>query len=141
MPTAPAPHAPPQLLAPDADGRCVFVVDDDVNVLRAVEALATLVLRWPVRAFNRPEDAVIAARLERPSLLVTDLCMPGMSGLSLTEVLQDFHPQLPVVLITGDISQLEVQRAHSRARIDAVLGKPFGLAEMMRTVQPLILTR
>ena len=78
----------------------VYVVDDDPAARDSVSALATAAgLR--VRAFSSAEAFLQESRPDKPSCLVTDLRMLGMSGLELLEQLQRSDSPLPVILISA----------------------------------------
>jgi DNA-binding response OmpR family regulator len=60
---------------------------------------------FTVRVADSGEEAIAAVNEDPPMLVVTDLLMPGMSGLELVEVMRGTHPSIPVVLTTSDGSE------------------------------------
>jgi CheY-like chemotaxis protein len=101
----------------------VLVADDDP---RAVD-LVSMHLRdggfMPLPAYGG-QEAVDLARRHRPSLIVLDLMMPGMSGLDVIETLSR-HPdtsEIPVVVLTAKLLT-HADRAHLRGRVQAVVEK------------------
>ncbi len=77
----------------------VFVVDDDVSVREALEAL----LRhegWQVRTFASAEAFLSGPRPTVPSCLVLDVSLPDLSGLDLQKRLAD-RSDMPIIFITG----------------------------------------
>ncbi|MDB5819669.1 MAG: hypothetical protein JWQ11_3309 [Rhizobacter sp.] len=101
----------------------VLVADDDP---RAVD-LVSMHLRdggfMPLPAYGG-QEAVDLARRHRPSLIVLDLMMPGMSGLDVIETLSR-HPdtsEIPVVVLTAKMLT-QADRAHLRGRVQAVVEK------------------
>ena len=78
----------------------VYVVDDDPAARDSVSALVTAAgLR--VQSFSSAEAFLQENRPDRPSCLVTDLRMLGMSGLDLLEQLQKSSSPLPAILISA----------------------------------------
>ena len=77
-----------------------MVVDDDPD---SREALAGLLDQSGYLVEVVGDGARALSRLERrtPDLLVTDLQMPGMSGLELIRRVHAHRPELPVILVTG----------------------------------------
>ena len=78
-----------------------------------------------------------AASGELPDLVISDIRMPGMDGLSALSRIHHAYPDMPVVLVTafGD------ERTHRRARelgAAAVLDKPFDLHQLRATVEQLL---
>ncbi len=78
----------------------VYVVDDDPAARDSVSALVTAAgLR--VQSFSSAEAFLQENRPDKPSCLVTDLRMLGMSGLDLLEQLQKSSSPLPAILISA----------------------------------------
>lgn len=69
-------------------------------------------------------------------LLITDLGMPGISGLDLAGVVHETYPQMPIALVTGWGVQLTQDELSSKG-IRAVLPKPFHLKEVKALVKEL----
>jgi len=66
----------------------------------------------------------------RPACLVTDVRMPGMTGLDLLDVLRTREPSLPIILISGDADA--GASAHPRAAgAVRVLLKPFASEDLL----------
>lgn len=83
----------------------VFVVDDDASIRDALSLLISLKgLR--ARVFASAEDFLANCDLQWRGCLLTDLQMPGMSGLQLQTVLRERGITLPVVVLTahGDVA-------------------------------------
>lgn len=78
----------------------VWVVDDDQSVRWVLEKALRQAGMEP-RSFERAEHLLAAIETEAPDVLITDVRMPGMSGIALLERLQDAHPGLPVIVITA----------------------------------------
>jgi two-component system response regulator HydG len=78
----------------------VLIVDDERPNL---ESLGKIFERegWRVAQASSGAEALEVARRERPSVVVTDLMMPGMSGESLLRALKAVSPEVEVVLMTA----------------------------------------
>ncbi len=92
------------LLGPQLDGRRpnVLLVDDDPQALEVVGALLEANGCTTLRA-QRGADALAAAALHRPDLVILDLLMPGMSGFEVIAALRadDATADIPVVILTA----------------------------------------
>lgn len=117
--------------------RRIIIVDDEPFILRLIEAC----LRkggHRVEAFRAAEPALEAAYANPPDLMLFDLVMPGMDGLTAIEKVMA-HPMLkyvPVVLLTSKSNQLtEVELARSGAAL--YIGKPFSPSELLSQVESL----
>lgn len=99
----------------------IFVVDDD-KLMR--EMLKRLLSKngHTVETFSTPQ-AVLDSDVV-PSLLITDLQMPGMSGLDLVQKLQQSGREIPVILMSGHLSQ-EVSERAATLGIDDLIDKPI----------------
>ena len=78
----------------------VAVVDDDRGVLESMEDLLNSA-GYDVRPFPSGAALMTSGVLDSIDCLVTDVSMPGMSGLELERLVRSGRPALPVVLVTG----------------------------------------
>ena len=111
----------------------VHIVEDDAGVRDALALLLGL-RGYRTAQFAAAEDFLAALRPEWAGCLVTDLRLPGMSGLDLQRELRTRGSHLPVVIITahGDVSA-----ARTAFRADAVdfLEKPFDDAAAVQAIE------
>ena len=87
-----------------AEDGTVFLIDDDPSVRDSLTLLLSLKgLR--TQAFANAESFIDSYRPERSGCVLTDLRMPGMTGLELQAALRQRHIDLPVVVLTahGDV--------------------------------------
>ena len=114
----------------------VWIVDDDQS-LRWVLEKAFKQASMETRCFERAEhllkaiDEVPAS--ESPDVLITDVRMPGMSGLALLERLRSSQPNLPVIVITA-YTDLENAVAAYKGGAFEYLPKPFDIDEAVALV-------
>ncbi|GDY12700.1 nitrogen regulation protein NR [Planctomycetota bacterium] len=113
------------------DGERILVVEDDAAVAWAVQqALTSCGYRVGIAA---SVDACLRqVKQIRPDLVLTDLRMPGRSGLDLINELRVSDPDLPVVLMTAYVSLSTAVDAVRHGASD-VLGKPLDF-ELLRTL-------
>lgn len=114
----------------------VLVVDDDPGVGKVLEALlqqAEIACRWVPDV-----DSAMAVLRERPvDVVVTDLRMPGKSGIDLLEAIVERWPDIQVALLTAHAT-LEVAIEASVKGAADFLRKPFDREEVLFTVRKLI---
>jgi two-component system C4-dicarboxylate transport response regulator DctD len=78
----------------------VIVVDDEMPIREAVEQWLSL-SGFDVQVFSRAEDCLARIPEHFPGVVLSDVRMPGMSGLELLSQLQKRDADLPVILLTG----------------------------------------
>jgi FixJ family two-component response regulator len=115
----------------DAAGT-VFVIDDDPSVRRALaRQLRTAGFR--VESFESAQEYVARAPQAAIACIVTDVRMPGMSGLDLQDSLAGAGRALPMVFITGHGDIPTTVRAMKGGAIN-FLAKPFSEREILAAV-------
>jgi two-component system, LuxR family, response regulator FixJ len=114
----------------------VFVVDDDQAVR---ESLALLVQSVGLEAetFASARDFLDAYRPDRHGCLITDIRMPGMSGLELQERLSADGHHIPIIVLTGFGDVPTAVRALKGGAVDFV-EKPFNPQSLLDLVQQAI---
>jgi signal transduction histidine kinase/CheY-like chemotaxis protein/ligand-binding sensor domain-containing protein len=114
------------------EGKTVLLVDDNVTNLKI---LKTQLEHWklsPTLAISGKQALEIVALYEEFDLVVTDMQMPDMDGVQLSERIKAKHPQLPIILLSsvGD----ENKRKHPNL-FTAVLNKPVKQQQLCLTIQ------
>lgn len=111
----------------------VYVVDDDAEVRHSIELLLESI-DIPVFTFESAELFIDNLATDRPSCLLLDVRMPGLSGLELQHKLADLGYESPVIIMTayGEVD-LAVQAMKAGA-LDFVQ-KPFSPQAMLDKIQ------
>ena len=128
--------AEPAELGGEPAGRILVVEDDPEAALYAIHVLGKRG-RFDVTHTADPAAALRMAAAERWDLVMTDLDMPGMSGLELVDALRRVDPSLPVAVVTAHICADETVIALKR-RADEFLTKPVGVDQLIATARALI---
>ena len=107
----------------------VWVVDDDASIRWVLEkALSNA--GFAVTLFDRADDVLKRIGREQPDVIVTDIRMPGTSGLELLDVLGKDMPGLPVIVMTA-YSDLDSAVSAYQGGAFEYLPKPFDLKEVV----------
>ena len=117
----------------------VWIVDDDQSI-RWVLSRALEAADMQVTAFETAESLLDRLTGERPDAIVTDLRMPGMSGVSLLENIGSVEPQVPVIIMTA-YSDLDSAVSAYRAGAFEYLPKPFDVDDAVQLVRRAIKNR
>ena len=112
----------------------ILVVDDEREVLILVRILAERE-GYRVLEASSGEEAlhILQERMLEPELLLTDIVMPGMSGLALAAQVHHIRPSLPVIFMTGFADEYQAELSGS-----VCLRKPFRAAELLTAIQDVI---
>jgi FixJ family two-component response regulator len=111
----------------------IAVIDDD-DPFRAALVESLLSLGYEARGFASAEEFVMADGQVACDCVITDIHMPGMSGLDLKRLLMTFNSRVPVIIITARTEpDLEARAAASGAV--CLLRKPFGTASLLESLK------
>ncbi|PAW65102.1 MAG: hypothetical protein B9S36_00970 [Verrucomicrobiia bacterium Tous-C2TDCM] len=140
----PQPHHSIPAVVPPANCFTVLVIDD----LPANRVLLRKVLQSAgyavIEATNGDEAlALISGRVLLPDLIVTDIEMPGMDGVTLVDRLRRLGSPsalIPVIAASGNADEL-MRRDALAAGCDVFLTKPFDLSLLLREIGLLIKAR
>ncbi|OEE41068.1 sigma-54-dependent transcriptional regulator [Vibrio anguillarum] len=111
----------------------VFFIDDEADIRIAI-AQSFELADLTARLFSSAEEALLAAKADGlPLVVVSDICLPGLSGQSLLNSIHHQDAEVPVILITGhgDIS-MAVQAMHDGAY--DFIEKPFATERLIETI-------
>jgi DNA-binding NtrC family response regulator len=113
----------------------VFVLDDEPNIARTW-ALILAKAGYDVVPFNHPQVALAALRENPPDVLVSDVGLPGMSGIDLAMILAKEKSRTKVILISGQTSTEDAMTyAAEQGYVFEVLPKPLGPATLLQVVE------
>ncbi|HWK51230.1 MAG TPA: ATP-binding protein, partial [Steroidobacter sp.] len=116
-------------------GEHVLYVDDEDQLVDLVTRMMER-MGYHVTGMTRPSEAIDAVRADprRFDLVLTDLGMPGMSGLDLAEELLRIRPDLPVIVTSGYVRAEDARRAEQIGVRDVVM-KPNTVAEIGQLIR------
>lgn len=111
----------------------VIIVDDDPFVR---DSLAQLVksMDLAVVCFDSAERFLDSADLSRPGCIVLDICLPGLSGLSLHEALSEYGAHPPVIIVSGHADIPTAVRAMKLGVFD-FLEKPYFPKQLVEIIR------
>ena len=113
--------------------RPVWVIDDDRSIRWVFEkALAREDI--PFKTFATAQEALDALKQGVPQVLVSDIRMPGASGLELLQSVKQSHPGLPIIIMTA-YSDLESAVAAFQGGAFEYLPKPFDVDQAVELIR------
>jgi two-component system KDP operon response regulator KdpE len=110
----------------------ILVIDDESQITRVLRA-ALSAQGYDVRTANDPEEGLRVFRDWAPDLVITDLMMPGMSGVDVCRIIRT-RGDTPVLVLSV--------REHERSKVEALdagaddyVTKPFSIQELLARVR------
>ena len=109
----------------------VVVVDDEQVVASTLAAILQM-HGFSAKYFTSPLEALSAARSRAPDLLVSDVEMPGLSGLDLAIQMKAQYPGCKILLLSGQAATLDLlQQARAQGHNFDLLLKPIPPTEFL----------
>ncbi len=132
-PTPSSPSTGPRVGPPT-----VLVVDDDPTFCAIMGEILKM---YNARVFtaNSAEEAIGVLETTAPDLILTDVMMPEVDGLTFVRRIRAEHPyaRVPVIVVSAGVSSRE-QAAALQAGADSFLPKPFSLKDLREAVGTLL---
>lgn len=117
---------------PEQNFVSVVIIDDNA---RSLEFLSTALGRPGVQIFTaaRPEDGLALISLYRPQIVMTDMIMPGMTGLQVLQYVKELDPAIEVIVMSARDSGGSPAKALEQGAVD-YLQKPIALSVLRQRV-------
>jgi two-component system nitrate/nitrite response regulator NarL len=116
----------------------ILIVDDDANYRASVASILGRV-GYQTREASSGEDALTAARGDRPSCVLLDVLLPGVTGYEVCRELRDEHGDtLPIIFVTGERTDPGDRVAGLLLGADDYVVKPFDPDELLARVRRMI---
>ena len=133
-PTGETDSAPEDEQPRRGSGETILVVEDEDGVRSVLERILERNGYRVITAATAREALELVADdgLQRIDLLLSDVVMPEMSGVELSERLTERRPSLPVLFMSGYAEEEMIQRGHTMERV--LLEKPFIAADLLKAI-------
>jgi DNA-binding NtrC family response regulator len=111
------------------------VVDDEL-VISSTLAMILNASGYRAMSFTSAEEAIKAAELAYPDMLITDVSMPGMNGIELAILFRKVYPSCRVVLFSGALSTTRLlDNAKQLGYEFQILTKPVHPRDMLAAIR------
>ncbi|WP_013334643.1 response regulator [Gloeothece verrucosa] len=117
----------------------VLVIDDDAGVRTVVQGSLEDLAGWQVTTASTGYQGLLKANQEQFDVLILDIKMPGMNGLTVLKHLKE-NPKtrtLPVILLTAEIIFMEAE-SKNNIEIKGVITKPFNVNTLAQQIAKLV---
>ena len=115
------------------DNRHIWVVDDDESIRWVLER-GLSEKGMDVKTFDSANKVIKKLETENPQLILTDIRMPGKSGIDLLDQVKELRPEIPIIIMTAH-SDLESAVESYEHGAWEYLPKPFDIEEAVSMVQ------
>lgn len=114
---------------------CVLLVEDDIDLRDSLAAILKRAGHYVLEA-DEGEVGVTKITRNRPDVMISDMVMDGMEGISTVLTVRNSHPDLPILAISGSAMYL----SHAeKLGADASLQKPFSAQTFLEAVDKLLI--
>jgi two-component system response regulator AtoC len=107
----------------------VYILDDDLTYAKLLAANLGKVGRFRNEVFDNYQALAARRAEEPPDVVITDLVMPGLSGIEVTRRLRQSDPHLPIFVLTAH-ADLETAIEALKAGANEYLTKPVNMEEL-----------
>jgi DNA-binding NtrC family response regulator len=118
----------------------LLIVDDDSDIVQVLK-MGLLQNGFLVEAFTNPQEALQSFKSDAESycLVLSDIRMPGISGIQLSKKIKEVNPNVKVVLMTAfEIRVDEFSKVFPSTHIDGFVQKPIGIKDLTNKILSLI---
>jgi len=112
----------------------ILILDDDISITKGLQHFLSEMLHYHVASFTLPGEALKALKKSSPDILICDLHLPEMDGITFIKMLKDMPGKQPeIIIITG---HGEKENAIECLRLGAIdfLEKPFSLETLKLSI-------
>jgi two-component system, cell cycle response regulator CpdR len=118
----------------------LLIVDDDSDIVQVLK-LGLQKNRFLVDAFTNPEEALqsFKSNAEAYCLVLSDVRMPGLSGIQLAKKVKEASPSVKVILMTSfEVRDYEFSKVFPSTHVDGFVQKPIGIKDLTKKILSVI---
>lgn len=115
------------------------MVDDDATARRTLERFLSKI-GYDIVTASTAKEALLAVETDHPDIVLSDIYMPGMTGLELQAKIQQILPDLKVILMTGKDDMPTTVQAVQQGAYDYII-KPIDLDRLQKLLQQMIVAQ
>ena len=115
----------------------IFVVDDELDIAKLLVVMLQM-NHFDALPYSDPVAAINAAKATPPDYLISDIVMPGMTGIELAIALKRQIPRCKVLLFSGQVGASElIKNANAAGHSFELLQKPIHPKELVEAIRNL----
>jgi len=116
----------------------ILFVDDEISIVKMVQRMFQR-LGYKVETATTPQDALdrFCLNPDHFDLIITDMTMPQMTGVKLSEKLMEIRPDIPIIICTGHSALVDEEKAKELG-LAAYIRKPIDMQETAQTIRKVL---
>lgn len=111
----------------------IYAVDDDESI-RDLYKYTFEPLGYECRTFHSAEELFVALEKNLPNILLMDVMLPGMDGISAVKILREQYQSLSIIIVSAKSDEISKVRGLDSGA-DDYIAKPFGVLELVARVK------
>jgi FixJ family two-component response regulator len=115
-----------------AEDKYIFLIEDN-DMLRSELERILISCEYSVSSFSNAGEFLNQFNLQAPAIIISDMRMPGLSGVELQAELRSRGCNIPMIFISGESSDEQIVKAFKDGASDFLL-KPFSRAAFLDSV-------
>ena len=117
----------------------VLIVDDETGIRKITEISLKAIAGWQVFEAASGQEGLAIAQTEQPDVILLDVMMPGMDGITTFQQLQanPTTQAIPLIFLTAK-AQVSEQREFAELPITGVITKPFKALDLVQKMRSLL---
>ena len=110
----------------------IYLIEDDASQRDSIESL--LVYKgYIVKSYSAANNFLKNVPFERPAIVISDICLPDISGVELYQALIEKNINIPIIFISGEASIQQSVDAMKQGAIEFLV-KPFEIDELINAI-------
>lgn len=117
----------------------VLIIDDEESIQTVVQFGLEIAAGWAVMTASSGPEGIARAQIDKPDMILLDIMMPEMDGLTTFQELQQ-HPEtrsIPIIFLTAK-AQASEKRLFSNTGVNGIITKPFNALELADQIKKIL---
>lgn len=112
----------------------ILIIDDNAAVVRLIQQNLSRKAQFSSLPAYDAEDGITLVGLEKPDLILLDINLPRMDGLTACRQIKKLSPTTPIIIITGELDPMLRFQAYDAGADDFLL-KPFNPDQLITHIR------
>jgi|LGOV01.1.fsa_nt_gb two-component system response regulator YcbB len=116
----------------------IYILDDDINVIRILEQIITeKKIGNVIGTSSNSKKSIADIKSLKPDIVIVDLLMPELDGISLVEKITENLPNIKIIMISQVTSKNMISKAYEKG-VSFFINKPINAVEVLNVLAEII---